>query len=166
MRKPRGYWLRSAQELAICYTENDAHTNGYIYVKRNGITVLLHVWIWEQLNGPVPAGHMIDHVNGIRWDCRLDNLRCIPDPMNRRNVGMYSNNKSSITGVYFENAKQSWVAKWHDPATGTIKRKKFSINKHGEQAKQLAINYREDVLRDLIKNHGYTNRHGKHKQIT
>ena len=161
MRKPRGYWIKSAQELAICYTEKDAHTNGYIYVKRNGKTVLLHVWIWEQLNGPIPNGYMIDHVNGIRWDCRLSNLRCIPDLMNRRNVGAYSNNTSNVTGVYYEEIKKSWVAKWADPVTGKTKRKKYSTIKYGyDAAKQLAINHRTEVLKDLIKNHGYTERHG------
>jgi len=164
MRKPYGFWLKSAQELAICYTEEDAQSNGYIYVKRNGITVLLHVWIWEQLNGPIPDGYEIDHENGIRWDCRPSNLRCIPKKINLRNSGKQSNNSSGITGVSIitDRGREYWVATWSEPDTKKKRMKRFSVSKNGyEETKQLAIDYREDVLRDLIKNHGYTNRHGK-----
>lgn len=164
MRKPRGYWLKSAQELAKCYTAEDSHTNGYIYVKRDGKTVLLHVWIWEQINGAIPEGYEIDHVNGIRWDCRLVNLRCIPKAVNMKNKSIYSNNNSGVTGVTnrIDSGIEYWCTQWIDPITGKQRKKRFSVQKNGyEVAKQLAINYRENILKDFIKNHGYTERHGK-----
>ena len=35
---------------------------------------LKHVYIWEQANGPVPAGHAVVFKNGDKTDIRLDNL--------------------------------------------------------------------------------------------
>ena len=38
---------------------------------------------------------------------------------------------------------------------------RFSVLRNGyDIAKQLAINHRTEVLKDLVKNHGYTERHG------
>lgn len=33
-----------------------------------------HVWLWEMANGPVPKGHVIAFVDGIKTHCELDNL--------------------------------------------------------------------------------------------
>lgn len=37
----------------------------------------VHVILWEQAHGPVPAGHTIAFINGDRADLRLENLECI-----------------------------------------------------------------------------------------
>lgn len=37
----------------------------------------VHVILWEEANGPVPAGHMLAFINGDRTDIRLDNLQLI-----------------------------------------------------------------------------------------
>lgn len=36
-----------------------------------------HRRIWEDANGPIPAGHEIHHVNGNGFDNRLENLQCL-----------------------------------------------------------------------------------------
>lgn len=164
MRKPPGFWSKSAQDLAVCYTEEDTHSKGYIQISVNGRVKQLHRHIWEQLVGPIPDGYQIDHINGIRHDNRLDNLRCVPVKTNNRNQKIHKRNPSGVTGVTKEvNGKYSyWAARWTDPVTGKEKRKTFSITKHGEAiAKQLAIAYREEILKELINNHGYTCRHGR-----
>ena len=38
-----------------------------------------HRYVWEQHNGPVPKGYKILHLNGDRFDCSIENLRCVPD---------------------------------------------------------------------------------------
>lgn len=34
----------------------------------------LHIWVWEQCNGPVPVGYVVHHVNGDPGDYRVENL--------------------------------------------------------------------------------------------
>lgn len=162
MKKPYGYWQQSAHYLAKLHDQSDAQSNGYIYVKREGKTILLHVWIWEKINGAIPEGYEIDHENGIRWDCRLSNLRCIPKTINIRNSAKQSNNTSGFTGVNLivDRGREYWAAVWSDPLTGKTRFKRFSVNKYGDDAKQVAIAYRAHIQDDLIKNHGYSTRHG------
>ena len=45
----------------------------------------LHVAIWEHYSGQsVPAGHEIHHRNGDTFDCRPENLECLPIRVHRR----------------------------------------------------------------------------------
>ena len=50
----------------------------------------------------------IDHINGIPYDNRKENLRSVTHMQNMQNVKMYSTNKSGYKGVYCENHK--WKA--------------------------------------------------------
>jgi hypothetical protein len=40
-----------------------------------------HQWehrrIWEEAHGPIPAGHVIHHLNEDGYDNRLENLACV-----------------------------------------------------------------------------------------
>ncbi len=37
--------------------------------------VFEHVRVWEEVNGPVPKGYVIHHINGDRLDNRIENLQ-------------------------------------------------------------------------------------------
>lgn len=37
----------------------------------------VHVLVWEEANGPVPAGHVVRFRNGDKRDIRLENLECV-----------------------------------------------------------------------------------------
>lgn len=39
--------------------------------------VLLHRHVWQQANGPIPAGHLIAFIDGDTMNCELDNLQMI-----------------------------------------------------------------------------------------
>ncbi len=53
--------------------------DGYkrIYINHSK-SILEHRDIWERVNGSIPDGHDIHHLNGIRSDNRLENLSCVP----------------------------------------------------------------------------------------
>jgi hypothetical protein len=52
--------------------------NGYIkearYINGKLQYIPQHRIVWEQHNGPIPEGHIIHHLNGIKHDNRIENL--------------------------------------------------------------------------------------------
>ena len=55
--------------------------NGYAVIS----SVLVHRLIWETFNGEIPEGYEIDHINTIRNDNRLENLRLVTHKENSNN---------------------------------------------------------------------------------
>lgn len=85
-RMPMGYWNQDDLDLAINHPVEAANSvSGYIRVSRNNVLYYLHRWLWQQLVGPIPIGYTIDHRNGVKTDCRMDNLRCVPEVINFAN---------------------------------------------------------------------------------
>jgi hypothetical protein len=36
-----------------------------------------HVWIWEQINGPVPEGHAVIFIDSNKLNCDINNLMLV-----------------------------------------------------------------------------------------
>lgn len=164
-RKPINYWAGTAQDLAKAYPASDANSaQGYIRISRNNEIHLMHRWIWEQIYGPIPDGWEIDHINGIRTDNRLENLRCIPQATQMRNVAKRRDNVSGVQGVSrWETTRRGnqKVAMWRAVAINTTGKqviKTFSINKYGEEeAFKLACIARKE----MEKEYNYHPNHGR-----
>lgn len=124
---------------------------GYIFlvVNLNGFkfNVLAHRLAWFITNGEIPDGE-IDHINGIRNDNRLANLRCVSRSVNMRNARMPSNNKSGFIGVSY--VKQT--GKWRAKATGDGKRIHLGYFTSIDEAAA--------VVKEFRSANGYTDRHG------
>lgn len=72
----------------------------YIRVSVDGRETTAHRVIWTMLHGSIPAGMVIDHINGIRADNRLSNLRCVTQQVNTQNRRKpSSHNKVGLLGV-------------------------------------------------------------------
>ena len=50
--------------------------DGHIEIKVEGHRQMVykHRWTWEQHHGEIPKGMVVSFKNGIRTDCRIDNL--------------------------------------------------------------------------------------------
>ena len=72
-------------EPVLIYVDCKPTKKGYVRLKCNGQNVFLHRLVWETFNGPVPEGYEIDHINGIKTDNRLENLRCVTHELNMNN---------------------------------------------------------------------------------
>lgn len=82
---------------------------GYRVQMRGGREVYEHRVIWEAANGPIPAGMVIDHVNGDRADNRLENLRTGTQAQNCQNrQGPQKNCGSGLIGAYFHKHSGRW----------------------------------------------------------
>lgn len=165
MAKLHHYWQQPASALAIAHPLEAGHKQtGYIIVRRGHKKKRLHVWVWEELVGPIPDGMEVDHINGIKTDCRIENLRLVTNAVNARNRGKQVNNTSGVTGVSLINVKglPYWSANWKDPITNKRMAKYFSVNKLGhDEAMRRAIKHRASVMEVLVRDHEYTERHGK-----
>jgi len=52
----------------------------------------------------------IDHINGIRHDNRIENLRAVSRSENLKNVRLRDENTSGFTGVYWAADRNKWRA--------------------------------------------------------
>lgn len=162
--KPMNYWAGSAHDLAQAYPASDANgAQGYIRISRDNKIHLLHRWIWEQIFGLIPKDWEIDHINGIRTDNRLCNLRCIPQAVQKRNMKTRDDNVSGVQGVsLWETTRRGnqKVSMWRAVAINTVGKqviKTFSISKYGnEEAFRLACEARKQMEKDFNyhPNHG------------
>jgi len=60
--------------------------------------------------GEIPKGFEIDHINGVRDDNRLCNLRLVTHAENNRNKKPQSNNSTGVSGVRMDTNKKKWHA--------------------------------------------------------
>jgi len=109
MYHPKSGELRRKKNSGTAKTGDLAgtlHSSGYIDVRVFGRLLKAHRIIWMMVYGSWPDTE-IDHVNRIRNDNRIDNLREVKPFENMRNKPIYTNNKSGIPGVAF------CKGKWH-----------------------------------------------------
>lgn len=84
--------------------------NGYGY--RTGsifdCTYMAHRVIWAMIHDECPD--TIDHINGVRDDNRIENLRSVSLAENLKNQKRYSRNTSGVCGVYWHKRDNKWDA--------------------------------------------------------
>lgn len=86
--------------------------DGYFEIRLNDRRVLRHVLVWEKYNGLVPEGLVIDHINGIPGDDRIENLQAVTRSENH-SLGvhsLYASNTSGANGVCWNTRAGKWKA--------------------------------------------------------
>lgn len=84
---------------------------GYKQVRLKKKAYKVHRVIWEMLKGPIQEGYQIDHINGIKNDNNINNLRLCTNQENMRNKRVNSNSKLQVKGVWWDNQNQKYQAK-------------------------------------------------------
>lgn len=72
------------------------NSEGYIRVRILGKEYRAHRIIWEMINGPIPEDMLIDHINGIADDNRIENLRLATRQQNNVNSFVSKTKKSGL----------------------------------------------------------------------
>ena len=89
MEAPDGYW-----KITFLYRAYPAHRLAWIY-----------------MNGDIPNGFDIDHINRDRKDNRITNLRLATRSQNQHNRTKSKNNTSGYKGVTWCKKTNAWMAR-------------------------------------------------------
>lgn len=124
--------------------------DGYLEVKINNVSFLLHRVIWALHYGVWHKGE-IDHIDGNKTNNRIANLRAATKSENQRNAGLRFDNKSGCPGVCWYKQTGKWVAN----ITLGNKRKHLGFFDKLEDA--IAARKQADKDYGFHKNHGARN---------
>jgi hypothetical protein len=117
---------------------------GYHTVNLNNHPISVHQLLIKTFIPNPNNKPFCDHINRIRDDNTLENLRWVTRSENGRNMSLRKDNTSGVKGVNFHIKNNCWVCRWFE-GINKRKSKSFYENTHKEQAKQLAINYRLEM---------------------
>jgi HNH endonuclease/AP2 domain len=80
--------------------------SGHLVINTRAGKKLVHRMLWESVNGSIPFGLEIDHINGNKKDNRIVNLRLVSRAQNAENRHKpHKGNTSGVKGV-------SWYARY------------------------------------------------------
>lgn len=90
-------------------TAGARRSHGYRQIMVDGKMYAAHRLAWFYVHGHWPK-HQIDHINHVRDDNRIENLRCATSQQNNQNRSLNCNNTSGVSGVYWFKAGKKWHA--------------------------------------------------------
>lgn len=85
------------------------HPKGYTTILLDGKRYLTHRLVWFYVYSEFPNVH-IDHINKIKADNRIENLRLATKPENGKNVRIRKDNSTGFKGVSFYKASGKYKA--------------------------------------------------------
>ena len=108
----------------------------------------MHRIIWEMHNGPIPDGMEVDHINHVRTDNRIENLRLVSRLENCKNRKLNSNNTSGFNGVSWSKRDGKWLAYIY------INKKRIRLGLYSDISKAIAAREKANLSHKFHKNHG------------
>lgn len=79
------------------------NNNGYLRTMVDRVHYVTHRLIWIYVNGTIPEGMVIDHIDGNKANNKIENLRVVSKRHNEQN-------RRTAKGYYFHKATGKWVA--------------------------------------------------------
>ena len=139
--------------------------NGYVVIWIDKKKYRAHRLVWLYMYWKFPE-QLIDHINGIKTDNRLVNLRDISNRDNLQNKARYRRGNSDLPTwvqiIRYKGEISSYKADWNDNGK-VIHWPAFNIKKcwGKENAIALAFEYRKNKIAELnAQGAKYTDRHG------
>ena len=85
--------------------------DGYLIIKYKGKQYKSHRLCWMYINKKMPS-NVIDHINGIRTDNRIENLRDVDVLINAQNHTKKKNDKTGYVGIYKDECTKGLLKKY------------------------------------------------------
>lgn len=115
---------------------------GYVQIMIDGENYLAHRLAWFYVYGAWP-NKQIDHINRIKTDNRIENLRDVSNSTNQHNNGLRKHNTTGITGVMYLKSRNVYVAQMYVNKKriylGTFKLKEDAISARKNYEQSLKI---------------------------
>jgi len=73
----------------------------YLLINLCGKIYRLHRLAWVYVYGSIDDLMEVDHINGIRGDNRIENLRLVTKSENSKNKRLFKNSTTGVAGVHF-----------------------------------------------------------------
>ena len=102
-------WRNSRSTVRAGAVAGTIDKDGYVCIRADGKTYKAHRLVWLIIHGVWPAGQ-IDHINRVKSDNRIENLRDATQELNQRNRDLRKDNISGVTGVYLHKQSGRWAA--------------------------------------------------------
>ena len=136
--KDNGLFLRKTGRGAYKreWTAGTRQTNGYMFFIIDGKKYLAHRLAFLLVHGRYPNG-VIDHINGVRSDNRIENLRDVSQGQNTKNVKVSVERKMKFAGCYFDSSNGLWAAE------AIVKKKRYHLGRFRskEEAHQVYLDF-------------------------
>jgi hypothetical protein len=107
-----GLFFWKVSKRGIRRPQAGCFAGGYTVIQFDGVRYRAHRLAWFYVHGEWPA-HEVDHINGIRSDNRIENLRLATHAENLRNQKLQARNTSGCKGVAFDRSRNKWMAQIH-----------------------------------------------------
>lgn len=121
---------------------------GYLTTMFAGTPKRLHRMIYIMHNGEIPSGMEIDHINHIRTDNRISNLRIVSSSDNMKNKSLYKNASSKTHGVRFVKNRNKWAARIK------VKGKDIFLGSFDEEGAAIKARLHAERIYKFHSNHG------------
>jgi len=142
-------------------------SDGYWKIHGLGNHYKVHRLVWFLFNGKIPSNLWVDHMNGIRNDNRISNLRIVTPTVNCRNRTKNKNNATGYNNIsYYEgfSKRGTFISRYCVTIVGGGCKKRFGFSclKYGKEgALALAIEKHKQLVKAANEaGAGYTERHG------
>lgn len=143
-RQQGGTWnTRYANTEAFTSTYQNGYGQGCVQYRK----FLAHRVAWALYYGSWPDGD-VDHINGVRTDNRIANLRCVTRSANLRNQKRSMKNTSGVTGVVWDAARSKWKA------SIKVNGKNHHLGRFDSYTEAVAVRKSAEVIHNFHPNHG------------
>lgn len=120
--------------------------DGYVLIRFNGKVHYGHRLAWAWVNGELPE--CIDHINQVRTDNRIENLRNVTYADNNKNRLKSTRNSSGVVGVYMDKDTGRWKARI------SVDGKEVFLGSFAEFSSAVNARKNAEVLYNYHENHG------------